>query len=73
MAVSVLLSTGLSFFLLFAVESRDTGLQALVLDLVFEERVKEFGVLGRVGTRHHEEAAAETGGAAGAEGSCFTG
>lgn len=67
------LGAGFGFFLLFAAEDGDAGLEALVLDLVLEKGVEEFGIFGWVRAGHHEEAAAETGGVVGAKGSRFGG
>lgn len=67
------LGTGFGFFLLFAAEGGDAGLEAFVLDLVLEEGIEEFGVFGWVRAGHHEEASTEAGDVVGAKGSRFGG
>ena len=62
---------GFGFFLLFLAEVCNPFGQALVFDLVLEERVEQVGVFGGVGAGHHEEASAEAGGVVGAECGCF--
>jgi len=67
------LGTSFGFFLLFAAEGGDAGLEAFVLDFVLQEGIEEFGVFGGVRAGHHEEASAEVGNVVRAEGSRFGG
>ena len=40
----------------FTLKCGDSGLQSDILNLVFEERVEQFGITSGVWSRHHEEA-----------------